>query len=245
LAANQRDGETIGNDLALKISVIIPTLNEANTLPQTLAAVRKADDVEVIVVDGGSQDETVTIAKSFHAQVIAASPGRARQMNWGANAATGDMLLFLHADTRLPNQWDQWVQPILNRPGVVAGAFKLAIEGEGPGLRLVEWGVGVRSRLFQMPYGDQAIFLTAKVFHELGGFPDLPIMEDFELMGQLKQRGRVEIAPVAILTSGRRWQKLGVLRTTLINQLVIAGYFLGISPHKLVRWYRQLGKSRS
>jgi rSAM/selenodomain-associated transferase 2 len=245
LAANQRDGETIGNDAALKISVIIPALNEAKNLPQTLAAVRTANGIEVVIVDGGSQDETVKVAKSFQAKVIAAPPGRAMQMNWGADAATGDLLLFLHADTRLPQQWDQWVRQILNRPGVVAGAFNLAIAGEGLGLRLVEWGVGVRSRFFQLPYGDQAIFLTAKVFQELGGFPNLPIMEDFELMRQLKQRGRVEITPVAILTSGRRWQKLGVLRTTLINQLIIAGYFLGISPHQLVSWYRQLGKRKT
>ena len=130
----------------MKISVIVPALNEVSNLPQTLTAVRTSDDVEVIIVDGGSQDGTVEIAKSFQAKVIAATPGRAMQMNWGADAATGDILLFLHADTRLPPQWDQWVRRNLNRPGVVAGAFQLAIEGEGPGLRLVEWGVRVRSR---------------------------------------------------------------------------------------------------
>ena len=126
---------------------------------------------------------------------------------------------------------------------MVAGAFDLRIDSEEPSLRLVEWGVGMRSRLFQLPYGDQAIFLTAKVFHELGGFPDLPIMEDFELVRQLKQRGRIAIMPAAVLTSGRRWQKLGVLRTTLVNQLIVAGYFVGVAPHKLMHWYRHWGKS--
>jgi rSAM/selenodomain-associated transferase 2 len=242
LAANQGNGESIRDDLVLKISVIIPALNEASNLPQTLASVRASHDTEVIVVDGGSQDATIEVAKAFQAKVIAAPPGRAMQMNWGAQAAAGDILLFLHADTRLPPQWDERVQQTLNQPGVVAGAFHLAIEGEEPGLRWVEWGVGVRSRLFQMPYGDQAIFLTAKVFHGLGGFPDLPIMEDFELVRQLRRRGKVAVVPAAVLTSGRRWQQLGILRTTLINQVMVFGYLLGVSLQRLVYYYRNWSK---
>jgi len=219
-------------------------MNEAEHLSRTLAAAQTAARVEVIVVDGGSQDETVAVATSLGVNVIPSEPGLAGQMNQGAAAATGDLLLFLHADTRLPHRWDQWVRQTLAQPGVVAGAFGLRIDGAGAGLRWVEWGVGVRSRLFQMPYGDQAIFLTAKVFAELGGFPDLPIMEDFELVRQLQSRGRVAIAAAVVITSSRRWQKLGVFRTTLINQLVIGGYFLGVSPAKLVRWYRHWGKRR-
>jgi rSAM/selenodomain-associated transferase 2 len=222
--------------------VIIPTLNEARNLSRVLPVMQNTPQVEVVVVDGGSQDDTVSLAKSFGFKVISTQPGRAGQMNQGARAATGDILLFLHADTYLPDQWDQWVRQTLAQPGVVAGAFDLRIDGEGLGLRLVEWGVGVRSRCFQMPYGDQAIFLPAKGFHELGGFPNLPIMEDFELVRQLRRRGRVAIATPRVTTSGRRWQKLGIWRTTLINQLVIGGYFLGISPQKLVRWYRYWGK---
>ncbi len=242
MAATQDNHEPLGHSSSLKISVIIPALNEAHSLPYTLTAVRTAGNVEVIVVDGGSHDGTVAMAKSFQAKVIATPPGRARQMNRGAAAATGDILLFLHADTRLPQQWGHWVRQILAQPGVVLGAFELKIDSKGLGLRLVEWGVGIRSRRFAMPYGDQTLFLSAKTFHELGGFPEMPIMEDFELVRQLRQRGRVEIAPVAVQTSNRRWQKLGVWRTTLINQLVIAGYFLGVSPQQLVCWYRQQGK---
>ena len=242
MAADQGNYELLGYGASLNISVIIPALNEAHNLPHTLSAVRTADPVEVIVADGGSQDGTVAIAKTFHAKVIAAPPGRAVQMNWGAAAATGDILLFLHADTRLSEGWDHWVRQTLARPQVVMGAFELKIDGKGWGLRLVEGGVGIRSRLFSMPYGDQAIFLPAKIFHDLGGFPNLPIMEDYELVRQLKRRGRVAIAPVSVQTSSRRWQRLGVLRTTAINQVVIAGYFFGVSPQKLVRWYRQQGK---
>lgn len=195
--------------------------------------------VEVIVVDGGSQDDTVPLAESFGLKVICTQPGRARQMNQGAAAATGDMLLFLHADTCLPDQWDQQVRETLARPGVVAGAFNLRINGSGVGLRLVEWGVGLRSHLFQMPYGDQAIFLPAPVFEQLGGFPELPIMEDFELMRRLRRKGQIAIADTFVQTSNRRWQKLGVWRTTLMNQLMIAGYFGGIEPEKLSQWYRR------
>jgi rSAM/selenodomain-associated transferase 2 len=223
--------------------VIVPTLNEAQNLPRALSVIQNTANAEIIVVDGGSEDETVSIAKAHHANVIPVSPGRAGQMNCGAAAATGDILLFLHADTCLPDRWDYWIRQTLAQPGVVAGAFGLQIDAQSLELRLVEWGVNVRSRLFQFPYGDQAIFLRAQVFHDQGGFPDLPIMEDFELIRQLRRRGRVAIPPAAVTTSGRRWQKLGVLRTTLINQLIIAGYFAGVAPPKLMSWYRPWGKS--
>jgi rSAM/selenodomain-associated transferase 2 len=225
--------------------VIVPTLNEAQTLAQTLAAIRTATPVDIILVDGGSEDETTYIAKTFQVNVISAPPGRAGQMNRGARAATGDILLFLHADTCLPNHWDNWVRQTLNQPGVVGGAFNLRINGKGLGLRLVEWGVGVRSRLFQMPYGDQAIFLTATVFHELGGFPELPIMEDFKLIRQLKRQGTVAIAPAVVTTSSRRWRRFGVLRTTVINQVVVIGYLLRVSPQILFRLYHSWGRRRS
>jgi rSAM/selenodomain-associated transferase 2 len=160
-------------------------------------------------------------------------------MNAGAAVATGEILLFLHADTHLPTQFERLVRQALQNAGTVAGAFELKIDAQLRGLRLVERMVNVRSRFLSMPYGDQAIFLKATVFHEIGGFPDLPIMEDFELMLRLKRLGRITIVPAPVLTSGRRWQKLGVVKTTLINQLIIAGYFLGIPPAQLVRWYRR------
>jgi rSAM/selenodomain-associated transferase 2 len=222
-----------------KISIIIPVLNEANTMSAVLARLLDARSVEVIVVDGGSRDETVAIAQSLGVKVITAVAGRASQMNAGAAVATGEILLFLHADTHLPTGFETLVRQALQNARTVAGAFELRIDAQLRGLRLVERMVNMRSRFLSMPYGDQAIFLKAAVFHEIGGFPDLPIMEDFELMRRLKRLGGIMIVPAPVLTSGRRWQKLGVVKTTLINQLIIAGYFLRVPPAQLVRWYRR------
>lgn len=164
-------------------------------------------------------------------------------MNLGALSATGNILLFLHADTRLPQSFDKMVYHALSAPECdkqpVAGAFALSIDAPLQSLRVVEWGVNWRSRWLQMPYGDQAIFIKSSVFHQIGGFPDLPIMEDFELMRRLRQQGRIALISVPVVTSARRWLKLGVWQTTLINQLTIAAYFLGIPPQQIARWYHQ------
>ena len=226
----------MGTDL---ISIIIPVLNEARILPTTLAKTQLGVDVEVIVVDGGSQDGTVELTHSLGIKVLSHHPPRACQMNAGAKVATGDILLFLHADTLLPNGFDALVRQTLKQPSAVAGAFELRIDGLLLGLRLIETGVNWRSRWLQMPYGDQAIFLKTELFHTIGGFPKLPIMEDFELMRRLKRQGRIVTIPVPVLTSGRRWQKLGVLKTTLINQMAIAAYFMGVPPERIARWYRR------
>jgi rSAM/selenodomain-associated transferase 2 len=224
-----------------KISIIIPTLNEATTIEKTLHCAQTGLNVEIIVVDGGSQDNTVELVRALGVKVILSPQlGRAAQMNAGAAIASGDILLFLHADTHLPPGYDEQVRFALSESEsrVIAGAFELKINGTLPSLRWVEKTVNARSRFFQLPYGDQAIFLQASVLKELGGFPDLPIMEDFEFIRRLKRRGKIAIVPAAILTSSRRWLKLGVFRTTAINQLIILGYFIGISPTKLRHWYR-------
>lgn len=225
------------------ISIIIPVLNEAANLTQTLTLVQchsdRAAEVEVIVVDGGSQDSTIEIAKELGVPVVFSAPGRARQMNAGAAIAQGAILVFLHGDTHLPPNYPTFIHQTLSEPGVVAGAFNLAIDGMGWGLRWVEWGVKQRSRWLQLPYGDQALFLPKQTFETVDGFPDLPIMEDFVLVQRLKELGKVAIAPASVLTSSRRWQKLGILTTTLINQLMLIGYKLGISAHQLAKWYRR------
>ena len=218
----------------MRISIVIPVLNEANSLLEILSI--QASNIEIIVVDGGSQDATVEIAKSSGAIVLQSSPGRSVQMNAGAVIATGEILLFLHADTRLPDGFDRMIRETLSN--AIAGAFQLKIDAILPGLRWVERGVNWRSRYLQLPYGDQAIFLRAATFHEIGGFPNLPIMEDFEFVRTLKQRGKIKIVPHAVLTSGRRWQKLGVFRTTIVNQIVILAYLLGVSPQRIQQWYR-------
>ncbi|HEY9650675.1 MAG TPA: TIGR04283 family arsenosugar biosynthesis glycosyltransferase [Coleofasciculaceae cyanobacterium] len=222
-----------------KISVIIPVLNEAIAIRSVLLNIVEAPNIEVIVADGGSQDKTVAIAQSLGANVIITTAGRANQMNAGAAVATGTILLFLHADTYLPNNFETLIVSALKDSRTIAGAFELRIDAELRGLRLIEQMVNWRSHILKMPYGDQAIFIRTTVFQDIGGFPNLPIMEDFKLMQRLKRRGRITILPAAVLTSGRRWQKLGVIKTTLINQLIILGYFLGISPSQLVQWYRR------
>jgi len=230
-----------------ELSIIIPVLNEANSIEQVIESLRSsgAEAIEVLVVDGGSMDQTVTLAKAVGVRVIESTQGRAAQMNAGAAVATSEILLFLHADSRLPERFVSLIQQTLAQPGVIAGAFELQIAAPDASLRWVERGVNWRSRWLQMPYGDQAIFLKSETFRQLGGFATLPIMEDFELVQRLQKLGRIAIAPAAVITSARRWQKLGVVKTTLINQLVIVAYFLGVSPERLARWYRNSAKAAS
>lgn len=225
------------------LSIIIPTLNEGHRISELLETLTKNQDleaevVEIIVIDGGSTDNTVETACAWHVRVLSSPPGRARQMNTAAQVAKGDTLLFLHADTVLPKTFYSAIANTLAQSNVIAGAFELSIQGQNPTLRLVEWGVKWRSHLFQMPYGDQGLFIKRDVFETLGGFADIPIMEDFELIQRLKRRGKVAIAPVSVRTSGRRWNNLGVWKTTVINQAVIIGYLCGVEPARLANWYR-------
>ncbi|MGL5079316.1 MAG: TIGR04283 family arsenosugar biosynthesis glycosyltransferase [Waterburya sp.] len=228
------------------ISIIIPVLNEAAIIKPTLSQLQKQPGVEIIVVDGGSQDNTVNLAQQTGVKVITVvGKNRAAQMNAGADIATGEVLLFLHIDTQLPSDFCDLATKILKQPGVIASAFELAIAGEDMALRWIEILVKLRSHLLSLPYGDQAIFLKKQTFIQLGGFADLPIMEDFEFIQRLKRQGKIAIASAQVTTSDRRWQKLGVWQTTLINQLMIAGYYLGISPTKLNNFYRSRGKKKS
>ncbi len=229
----------------LKISIIIPVLNEAPTIASVISTAQTAKNIEIIVADGGSSDGTAEIATSLGVRVISTAPGRAAQMNAGAAAATGDILVFLHADTHLPPEYDSGARRALAQPSAAGGAFELKIDAPQQSLRLVEIGVNWRSRFLQMPYGDQAIFLYSATFDKIGGFPDLPLMEDFEFVRRLKKQGRIEIVPQPVLTSARRWQQLGVIQTTAINQIVIIAYFLGVSPDRLAFWYKRQKKNSS
>jgi rSAM/selenodomain-associated transferase 2 len=222
-----------------RLSVIIPTLNEEQTIGHTLDRIRCGRVWEVIVVDGGSSDRTVAIARARGATVVESPADRGRQLTVGASMATGDTLLFLHADTSLPLRFDEYIHNALDQPDVCAGAFRLRIDGEGRSFRLIEKMVSFRSRVRQMPYGDQAIFVRANVFHEIGGFPDVPIMEDYVLIRRLRRIGRIEIAPASVVTSARRWIKHGVWRTTLNNQIYIAAYWLGVPPGRIARGRRR------
>jgi len=222
-----------------RISVVIPTLDEAEELAATLDSIDRGGDAEVIVVDAGSRDHTCRIAGRGGALVLGGVQGRGRQMNAGAAVAGGRYLLFLHADTCLPPGFDGQVRRTLESPGVAAGAFALRIRHAAGSLKLIERSANFRARRLQMPYGDQSLFLRAETFHRVGGFPDLPIMEDFCLVRSLRKEGRIRILPAAATTSDRRWRALGPWRTTVINQLVVLGYHLGISPRTLANWYRR------
>ncbi len=217
-----------------QISVIVPTLDEAEALRDTLASARH-DAQELIVVDGGSRDGTAELARRCGARVITAERGRARQMNAGARLATSGLLLFLHADTRLPPGFGDELRRVLAEPDVAAGAFRLAIADASHMMRAIERGANWRAHFLQRPYGDQALFLTAERFRSLGGFPDLPIMEDYEMIRRLRRTGRVRIASSCVHTSPRRWCSQGPLRTTVLNQLAVAAYLLGVSPDRIAR----------
>lgn len=222
----------------------MPALNEAAHLEASLRSARAGDPHELIVVDGGSTDDTVGIARAAGAVVIPSGPGRARQLNLGAARARGETLLFLHADTVLPPDWPAAVAEALARPGVVAGAFGFRLADEFAGRWVVEWTTNLRSRWLQQPYGDQALFVPRAIFDRLGGFADLPILEDYEFVRRLRRYGRVATANAPVATSGRRWKHLGWLRTTLLNKWVIAGYRLGMSPERLARAYRRAYASK-
>ena len=222
-----------------KISIIIPTLNEAETIGPLLSLLEGIPGTEVIVVDGGSNDGTASVAEKAGVRVIKTAAGRALQLNKGAEAAGGEIFLFLHCDTRLPPGFAEQVRETAGRPGVATGAFSCSIDGSGVGFRVLERLINFRSRVLQMPYGDQALFMTREMFSGAGGFPLQPVMEDFELVRRLKRRGRVSILSSRSVTSARRWKRGGILKTTAVNQAIIICYLLGVSPERLAGWYRR------
>ncbi len=217
-----------------RISIIIPTLNEEENIAACLSSTGGAKNIERIVVDGGSRDRTPAIAEVMGAKVLASPRGRAVQMNAGAREASGEMLVFLHADTRLPAGFARHIVKTLQTPGVAAGAFEFRLDSSSSSLRFIERVANWRSRRLQLPYGDQAIFLRAPLFRDIGGFPEIPIMEDVELIRRLQKAGRIETLPaVPAITSARRWRQSGVWKTTIINELVLGAYCLGIPPGRI------------
>ena len=219
------------------VSVIIPALNESATI-QTIVSGIFSDVLEVIVADGGSRDNTVELSHQAGASVLTVPHGRAAQLNAAALRAQGDVLLFLHADTLLPKTFYRDIIEALKNPNVAAGAFGLGIDSDKAGIRFVEKLANLRSRLLKLPYGDQGLFMSKNTFLRSGGFSNMPIMEDYELVQRLQRRGRIVTLDKQVLTSARRWNQLGVVRTSMINQLMVAGYRLGISPDRLAGFYR-------
>ena len=220
------------------LSVVIPALNEAGSIHQAIASAR-ADGVEIIVVDGGSDDDTASMALAAGAQVVRTDPGRARQMNKGASVAQGEVLLFLHADTVLPAEYAPAVFHALADRSVAGGAFRYRTDLHSVLMKCAETSVNLRSRYLKLPFGDQAIFARRSAFESLGGFPDLAIAEDLYFVQRLKRLGQIVLLDLSVVTSGRRWQELGVIRTTVINHLILAGCRLGVSNDALGRLYRR------
>jgi rSAM/selenodomain-associated transferase 2 len=220
------------------LSIIIPVLNEAAgivVLLQSLQGLR-AQGAEIIVADGGSADATIQLALPLADQVMTAPQGRASQMNAGAAIARAPLLLFLHADTRLPaGAMPQLVLAIAQ--GALWGRFDVKLSGTASGLGLIGTMMNLRSRLSGIATGDQAIFVRRDVFNQLGGFPDLPLMEDISFSRQMKRLGRPACLSEKVITSGRRWEKHGVLRTILLMWSLRLRFFLGADPADLAREY--------
>jgi rSAM/selenodomain-associated transferase 2 len=221
------------------LSVVIPTLEETGRIGRLVEGLSREAGVEVIVADGGSRDGTPEIARHRGARVVECAPGRAVQMNAGAREASGDALLFLHADTRLPEGYDRLIRRALEDEGVAGGAFRLAFDGAGPFLRLIAGAANFRSRRMGITFGDQALFARTDLFRRIGGFPEQPIMEDYEFVRRLRRCGRVVLLPEELVTSARRWRRNGALRTTLLNHVITWAYLCGVSPRRLASWRRQ------
>jgi uncharacterized protein len=221
----------------LKIAIIIPTLDEATVLPQTLAAIGTGCDI--YITDGGSRDATCAIAAKAGATLVPGLPPRAHQLNRAAAQTTADVLLFLHADTLLPSGWQAEITHILSAPDVAVGAFSLSIAHCSRAEAFIARATNLRSHWRQLPYGDQGLFMHRMTFDNIGGFPDVPIMDDYIFIKRAQNHGRIITSKLAVITSNRRWRRLGVWRTTLRNQLVVAGYYLGVNIAILQRLYRR------
>ena len=221
------------------LSIIVPVLNEATTIVAALEALAplRACGNEIIVVDGGSGDDTAALAKPLTDFVIASARGRAVQMNAGAGVARGDVLLFLHADTRLPQDAERLILDGLARSKRAWGRFDVAIEGAHPLLPVIAATMNLRSRLTGISTGDQAMFVTREAFDSVGGFPEVVLMEDITFARNLKRVSRPLCLSARVTTSGRRWEQHGVLRTMLLMWRLRLAYFLGAKPDVLAKRY--------
>jgi len=221
------------------ISVIIPTLNEQENISGCIESIHaEGGDYEIIVCDGGSSDRTVDVVKACGgATLIKTEKGRGAQMNGGAEAAKGQVLLFLHADTRPEGGWSGAILSALEDESVAGGAFTLTIDNTACQYRLIESWVKLRCGIFGLPYGDQGIFIRRKIFDRIGGYRDIPLMEDVEIIGRLKDEGRLVFLKKCVVTSDRRWVEKGWMRVWAMNQMIMLMYKFGVNPRILARLY--------
>jgi rSAM/selenodomain-associated transferase 2 len=226
----------------MTFSIIVPALHEAAGIASFLSHLRSLDgaqDCEIIVVDGSPEQDTLAVIRDPGVIKLVADTGRARQMNAGAAAATGDILIFLHADTKLPGEALTRIAGVFESGGAyVGGAFDLRFDSGRAFIRFIAWSAGLRSRITRIPFGDQAIFLRKSYFDEVGGYRDIPLMEDVELMGRLKKRGdRISILKEPAVTSARKYLKDGIVYSAVRNHALRILYSMGVSPDRLVKLY--------
>ena len=221
----------------MNISVIIPVLNEEKTIAATLHALLNLRPHEIIVVDGGSDDRTGETSRQLGAKVLSAERGRAWQMNYGARCATGEVLLFLHADTKLPDSAFQDIAAALGESRCAGGRFDVELEGRHWMLKIVGALINYRSRATKVSTGDQALFVRREIFERMGGFPDIPLMEDIALCRSLKRLGGIACLRSRVVTSARRWESDGVWRTIFRMWTLKFLYLAGVSPARLKQFY--------
>ncbi len=213
--------------LTKEISIIIPTLNEERTISQCLETVVDISGIEVIVADGGSTDRTVEIAGQYRdVKVVTSVMGRSVQMNKGAGYASGEILLFLHADCVLPGEVVLNVRNVFGSSSFVGGAFKIRLLSDKFLYRIIEKGINFRSKILKLPYGDQGLFVKKSVFEAMGGFREMLACEDLDFVCRLKRQGKIIILDERIFSSIRRWENYGILRTSLRNQSLLVSYVL-------------------
>lgn len=228
--------------MPMDLSIIIPVLNEGQGINATLNRILDHNvdaGTEIIVVDGDQAGSTIKYVDNDSVVCSISVPGRGCQMNHGAGLASGRTLLFLHCDTILPDDGIEEIKGLMKGPDIQAGAFDLAIDGQGFVFRMIEKISSLRSRLTRIPYGDQAIFVDHNFFLEIGAYDEVPIMEDVALMRKIKKRGaQIGFLKSSVTTSARRWKKEGVFFCTLRNWMILTLYYLGVSPERLVRYYK-------
>jgi rSAM/selenodomain-associated transferase 2 len=218
----------------VNVSVVIPALDEEKLLASAIASVRGGAS-EILVVDGGSRDGTRALAIAYGARVIDSPAKRGTQLDRGAREAKGDLLLFLHADTRLEAGWHEALERLA--PEVVGGAFHFALHTQRPGRRYAEWAVTLRGRLLRLPFGDQAIFCRRDSYHTSGGFPHEPLFEDVAFFVRLRRLGPTAFVPVRAVSSARRWERDGPIFTTVRNNFLLLLYLAGVPPSRLWEMY--------
>tara|TARA_B100000686_G_scaffold342108_1_gene420626 strand:- start:214 stop:879 length:666 start_codon:yes stop_codon:yes gene_type:complete len=221
----------------LKVSIIVPTLNEAKCLGETLTYIQQLSPHEVIVSDGGSVDGTLEIAAKFTENVVTGPAGRSLQMNAGARIATGDIFLFLHADNHIESASYEKMSHSMENSEEIGGAFSLCIVSDKWSLRLITRLANLRSKYLGMAYGDQAFFVKKRIFHKMNGFAKLPICEDIDFFKRLRNLGPVILLSEKTLTSPRRWYKEGIWITTIKNILIATLFELGFPLRILTKWY--------